>query len=93
MAKQRVTRSRQYETASLTVEQGDTEPLLQLLDACGDIGRDTMQPLRRPRHAALSDHAAEDVQIVQIHHSHIENYASHQFSFQQCLGSVKSTSP
>ena len=33
-----------------------------------------MQPVGRARHAALPHHTAEDMQVVQIHRSHLEKH-------------------
>ena len=73
MAQQRTARIGEDQAAALATEQGDPQPLLELLDPRGDIGGHTVQPVGRARHATLPYHAAEDMQVVQIHHSHLEN--------------------
>ena len=73
MAQQRAARIGEHQAAALATEQADPQPLLELLDPRGDVGGHAMQPVGRARHPALPHHAAEDVQVVQVHRSHLEN--------------------
>lgn len=76
MAQQGAARVGEDQAAALATEQADSQPLLELLDPRGDVGRHAVQPVGRARHFALPHHAAEDVQVVQIHRSHPEKCAS-----------------
>jgi hypothetical protein len=70
----------QHDAPALAAEQGQAQPLFQLLDARGDVGRHPVQPRRRAHHAAFARHAGEDVQRVQVKGSHAENIRSRSFS-------------
>jgi hypothetical protein len=74
MAEQGAAGIGQHQAAALAAEQCLTQAFLELLDAGGDVGWHTVEQGGRARDTAFPHHAAEDVQIVQIHLSHLEKY-------------------
>jgi hypothetical protein len=69
IAEQHPSFRREMEPFAFANEKRNAKILLELPDTRGDIGLNTMQPLRRARHASFAHYRGEDPQVRQIHTS------------------------